>query len=63
VRAIWAASRPLPVDAEFPLFFIYTSGSTGKPKGFVHVQLWSEYESSSRQLRKRLVENGTAFII
>ncbi len=37
VRAIWASSAPLPVDAEFPLFFIYTSGSTGKPKGVVHV--------------------------
>ena len=37
VRAIWATSRPLPVDADFPLFFIYTSGSTGKPKGIVHV--------------------------
>ncbi|HEX2915090.1 MAG TPA: AMP-binding protein [Chloroflexia bacterium] len=36
VRAIWASSKPLPVDAEFPLFFIYTSGSTGKPKGVVH---------------------------
>jgi acrylyl-CoA reductase (NADPH) / 3-hydroxypropionyl-CoA dehydratase / 3-hydroxypropionyl-CoA synthetase len=37
VRAVWAAVPPLPVDAEFPLFFIYTSGSTGKPKGVVHV--------------------------
>jgi acrylyl-CoA reductase (NADPH)/3-hydroxypropionyl-CoA dehydratase/3-hydroxypropionyl-CoA synthetase len=37
VRALWASSRPLPVDADFPLFFIYTSGSTGKPKGIVHV--------------------------
>ncbi|MCC7055535.1 MAG: AMP-binding protein [Gemmatimonadaceae bacterium] len=37
VRAIWAASAPAPLDAEFPLFFIYTSGSTGKPKGVVHV--------------------------
>jgi acrylyl-CoA reductase (NADPH)/3-hydroxypropionyl-CoA dehydratase/3-hydroxypropionyl-CoA synthetase len=37
VRAIWSASRPAPLDAEFPLFFIYTSGSTGKPKGVVHV--------------------------
>lgn len=37
VRAIWATSKPLPVDAEFPMFFIYTSGSTGKPKGVVHV--------------------------
>ncbi|WP_310498843.1 AMP-binding protein, partial [Sandarakinorhabdus sp.] len=37
VRAIWAASKPLPVDAEYPMFFIYTSGSTGKPKGVVHV--------------------------
>ena len=37
VRAIWATSRPVPVDADFPMFFIYTSGSTGKPKGIVHV--------------------------
>ncbi len=37
VRAVWASIAPLPVDAEFPLFFIYTSGSTGKPKGVVHV--------------------------
>ncbi len=37
VRAIWAAAPPLPVDAEYPMFFIYTSGSTGKPKGVVHV--------------------------
>jgi len=37
VRAIWASSPPLPVDAEYPMFFIYTSGSTGKPKGIVHV--------------------------
>jgi len=36
VRAIWASSRPLPVDADYPMFFIYTSGSTGKPKGIVH---------------------------
>ena len=37
VAAIWASSKPLPVDADFPLFIIYTSGSTGKPKGVVHV--------------------------
>ena len=37
VQAIWTASAPAPLDAEFPLFFIYTSGSTGKPKGVVHV--------------------------
>ena len=37
VRAVWAGSPPLPLDAEYPLFFIYTSGSTGKPKGVVHV--------------------------
>ncbi|MES2904068.1 MAG: AMP-binding protein, partial [Pseudomonadota bacterium] len=37
VAAIWASSSPLPVDADYPLFFIYTSGSTGKPKGIVHV--------------------------
>ena len=36
VRAIWASSRPLPVEADYPMFFIYTSGSTGKPKGIVH---------------------------
>ena len=37
VRAVWAACPPVPLDAEFPMFFIYTSGSTGKPKGVVHV--------------------------
>jgi acrylyl-CoA reductase (NADPH)/3-hydroxypropionyl-CoA dehydratase/3-hydroxypropionyl-CoA synthetase len=37
LQAVWAAVPPLPLDAEFPLFFIYTSGSTGKPKGVVHV--------------------------
>jgi acrylyl-CoA reductase (NADPH)/3-hydroxypropionyl-CoA dehydratase/3-hydroxypropionyl-CoA synthetase len=37
VRAIWATSRPMAVEAEYPMFFIYTSGSTGKPKGVVHV--------------------------
>ncbi len=37
VRAVWASTSPVPVDADFPLFFIYTSGSTGKPKGVVHV--------------------------
>ncbi len=37
VAAIWASSRPVALDAEFPMFFIYTSGSTGKPKGVVHV--------------------------
>jgi acrylyl-CoA reductase (NADPH) / 3-hydroxypropionyl-CoA dehydratase / 3-hydroxypropionyl-CoA synthetase len=37
VRAVWASSPPVPLDAEYPLFFIYTSGSTGKPKGVVHV--------------------------
>lgn len=37
VRAIWAGSPVLAVDAEYPNFIIYTSGSTGKPKGVVHV--------------------------
>jgi acrylyl-CoA reductase (NADPH)/3-hydroxypropionyl-CoA dehydratase/3-hydroxypropionyl-CoA synthetase len=37
VRAVWASSKPLAVDSDYPLFFIYTSGSTGKPKGIVHV--------------------------
>ncbi|MEM1134026.1 MAG: AMP-binding protein [Pseudomonadota bacterium] len=37
VRAIWAASPVIAVDAEYPNFIIYTSGSTGKPKGVVHV--------------------------
>ena len=36
VRAVWAASPPLPLEADCPMFFIYTSGSTGKPKGIVH---------------------------
>jgi len=37
LRAVWTSTEPVPLDAEFPLFFIYTSGSTGKPKGVVHV--------------------------
>ena len=37
VRAIWAGSPVMAVDAEYPNFIIYTSGSTGKPKGVVHV--------------------------
>ncbi|MFN3369898.1 MAG: AMP-binding protein, partial [Sphingomonadaceae bacterium] len=37
VRAVWAAVPPMPVEADYPMFFIYTSGSTGKPKGVVHV--------------------------
>lgn len=37
VRAVWAGSPVLAVDAEYPNFIIYTSGSTGKPKGVVHV--------------------------
>ncbi|QLC26510.1 AMP-binding protein [Parasphingopyxis algicola] len=37
VRAVWASSPVLAVDAEYPNFIIYTSGSTGKPKGVVHV--------------------------
>jgi acrylyl-CoA reductase (NADPH) / 3-hydroxypropionyl-CoA dehydratase / 3-hydroxypropionyl-CoA synthetase len=36
IRAVYASTRPTPLDAEFPLFIIYTSGSTGKPKGVVH---------------------------
>ena len=28
--------KPVPMDAEDPLFILYTSGSTGKPKGVVH---------------------------
>ena len=36
VRALWASSKPVPVDAEHPMFIIYTSGSTGKPKGVIH---------------------------
>jgi acrylyl-CoA reductase (NADPH)/3-hydroxypropionyl-CoA dehydratase/3-hydroxypropionyl-CoA synthetase len=41
VRAVWASSKPLPVDADYPLFFIYTSGSTGKPKGIVHAHAYA----------------------
>lgn len=29
-------SKPVPVEAEHPLFVLYTSGSTGKPKGVQH---------------------------
>ena len=32
-----AATDPVPVDSEHPLYILYTSGSTGKPKGVVHV--------------------------
>lgn len=28
--------KPVPVEAEHPLFYLYTSGSTGKPKGMIH---------------------------
>ena len=28
--------KPVPVDAEDPLFILYTSGSTGTPKGVLH---------------------------
>ncbi len=41
VRAVWASSKPLPVDADYPMFFIYTSGSTGKPKGIVHAHSYA----------------------
>ncbi len=41
VRALWATCPPLPVDADYPLFFIYTSGSTGKPKGIVHTHAYT----------------------
>ena len=41
VRALWASCPPLPVDADYPLFFIYTSGSTGKPKGIVHTHAYT----------------------
>jgi acrylyl-CoA reductase (NADPH)/3-hydroxypropionyl-CoA dehydratase/3-hydroxypropionyl-CoA synthetase len=37
IKALYATSRPEPLDAEYPMFIIYTSGSTGKPKGVVHV--------------------------
>ena len=37
IKLMYAISKPVPVDAEYPLFIIYTSGSTGKPKGVVHV--------------------------
>jgi acetyl-CoA synthetase len=37
--------KPVPVNAEHPLFILYTSGSTGKPKGVQHSTggylLWS----------------------
>ena len=31
-----ADCKPVPLDAEHPLFVLYTSGSTGKPKGILH---------------------------
>ncbi|MEM1053400.1 MAG: AMP-binding protein [Pseudomonadota bacterium] len=49
VRAIWAASPVLAVDAEYPNFIIYTSGSTGKPKGVVHVHGYAAGIASTMQ--------------
>ncbi|WP_375398873.1 acetate--CoA ligase [uncultured Sphingomonas sp.] len=31
-----AECKPVPMNAEDPLFILYTSGSTGKPKGVMH---------------------------
>lgn len=40
IAAVYRTSRPVPVDASFPLFVIYTSGSTGRPKGVVHAHAY-----------------------
>jgi len=61
VRAIWSASPPLAVDAEFPLFFIYTSGSTGKPKGVVHVH--GGYVAGVVQTMKTAFDAGPGDVI
>ncbi len=35
---ISAYCKPVPMNADDPLFILYTSGSTGKPKGILHTQ-------------------------
>ena len=63
VRAIWASSRPLPVDADYPMFFIYTSGSTGKPKGIVHAHGYAAGVAHTMAVSFDAAPGDTLFVV
>jgi acrylyl-CoA reductase (NADPH)/3-hydroxypropionyl-CoA dehydratase/3-hydroxypropionyl-CoA synthetase len=63
VRAIWASSKPLPVDADYPMFFIYTSGSTGKPKGIVHVHGYAAGLAETMKISFDARPGDTMFVV
>ncbi|MEO1489664.1 MAG: AMP-binding protein, partial [Pseudomonadota bacterium] len=63
VRAIWAASPVLAVDAEYPNFIIYTSGSTGKPKGVVHVHGYAAGISATMPMAFGAEPGDTMYVV
>ena len=63
VRAIWASSKPLPVDADYPMFFIYTSGSTGKPKGIVHAHGYAAGVAHTMAVSFDAAPGDTLFVV
>jgi acrylyl-CoA reductase (NADPH) / 3-hydroxypropionyl-CoA dehydratase / 3-hydroxypropionyl-CoA synthetase len=63
VRAIWASSKPLPVDADYPMFFIYTSGSTGKPKGIVHAHGYAAGIAETMKVSFDAQPGDTLFVV
>ena len=63
VRAIWASSKPLPVDADYPMFFIYTSGSTGKPKGIVHAHAYAAGVAHTMKVSFDARPGDTLFVV
>ncbi|MEM8724028.1 MAG: AMP-binding protein [Pseudomonadota bacterium] len=63
VRAIWASSPVLAVDAEYPNFVIYTSGSTGKPKGVVHVHGYAAGISATMPIAFGAEPGDTMYVV
>ncbi|WP_324608196.1 AMP-binding protein [Porphyrobacter sp. AAP60] len=63
IRAIWASSKPLPVDADYPMFFIYTSGSTGKPKGIVHAHGYAAGVAETMKVSFDARPGDTLFVV